>query len=256
MRQYFKKIFNKDVPVSVDINLLKEQPLPLHIGIIMDGNGRWAKRRGLPRAVGHRAGADMLKRIIKETIRIGIPYLTVYAFSTENWKRPQDEVNALMELLVEYVNKELSKLNKNGVRINLIGNKDRLPEEARLQIERAVNETKENDTLQLQIALNYGGRAEIVDAVKALFRDISENKVTIEEINEGLFSKYLYTNGIPDPDLIIRPSGELRLSNFLPWQSAYSELWFANVFWPDFSEEYYRHAIYDYQLRNRRYGAL
>lgn len=256
MRQYFKKIFNKDVPVYVDISLLKEQPLPKHIAIIMDGNGRWAKSRGLPRAIGHRAGADMLRRIIKETIRIGIPYLTVYAFSTENWKRPQDEVNALMELLVEYVNKELSKLNKNGVRINLLGNKDRLPEEARLQIERAVKETKENDVLQLQIALNYGGRAEIVDAVKALLRDISENKVIIEEINEDLFSKYLYTGGIPDPDLIIRPSGELRLSNFLPWQSAYSELWFANVFWPDFSEEHYRRAIYDYQLRNRRYGAL
>jgi len=256
MRRYFKKIFNKDVPVNVDILTLNENPLPKHVAIIMDGNGRWAKSRGLPRAVGHRAGADMFKRIVKETIRIGIPYLTVYAFSTENWKRPQDEVNALMELLVEYVNKELSKLNNNGVRINLLGNKNRLPEEARLQIERAVNETRKNDKLQLQIALNYGGRAEIIDAVKAVLCDVKEDRIDIEEINEELFSKYLYTANIPDPDLIIRPSGELRLSNFLPWQSAYSELWFANVFWPDFSEEYYRRAIYDYQLRNRRYGAL
>lgn len=256
MRRYLNKIFNKDVPDNIDIAVLTKNPLPKHIAIIMDGNGRWAKNRRLPRSIGHRAGADMLKRIIKETIRIGIPYLTVYAFSTENWKRPQDEVDSLMSLLVECVNKELSKLNKNGVRINLLGQKSKLPEEARAHIEKAVAETKNNQALQLQIALNYGGRAEILDAVKAVSREIKDNKINIEEIDEALFSQFLYTGDIPDPDLIIRPSGELRLSNFLTWQSAYSELWFANVLWPDFSEEIYRRAIYDYQLRNRRYGAL
>jgi undecaprenyl diphosphate synthase len=250
----FKK--NKDVPTIIEIEDLYLRPLPKHIAIIMDGNGRWAKKRGLPRAAGHRAGTDRLSRIVRESTRIGIPYLTVYAFSTENWKRPLDEVNALMGLLIEYVEKELDKLNKNGVRVNLLGIKDKLPSETRCQIERAVEETKNNSKLQLQIALNYGGRSEIVDAVKAITSDYRDNKIKMEDIDESLISKYLYSAGIPDPDLIIRPSGELRLSNFLLWQSAYSELWFDNVNWPDFTEANYRRAIYDFQLRNRRYGAL
>ncbi|PKM85873.1 MAG: isoprenyl transferase, partial [Firmicutes bacterium HGW-Firmicutes-12] len=257
MRQYFMNIFkkNKDVPTFIDLEELYVRPLPKHIAIIMDGNGRWAKKRGLPRAAGHRAGTERLSRIVRESTRIGIPYLTVYAFSTENWKRPLDEVNALMGLLIEYVEKELDKLNKNGVRVNLLGDKDKLPNETRRQIERAVAETKNNTKLQLQIALNYGGRSEIVDAIKAITRDLQENRITIEAIDESLISAYLYSAGIPDPDLIIRPSGELRLSNFLLWQSAYSELWFDNVYWPDFTEQNYRRAIYEFQLRNRRYGA-
>lgn len=258
MLQYLVNIFKKKQGVSASIELtdLYERPLPQHIAIIMDGNGRWARKRALPRVAGHRAGTDKLSRIVEESKRIGIPYLTVYAFSTENWKRPLDEVNALMSLLIEYVEKELDKLNANGIRVSMLGRKDQLPAEARKQIERAVAVTGNNSKLHLQIALNYGSRSEIVDAVKDICKDVQEKRIDLETIDESLISSYLYSANIPDPDLIIRPSGELRLSNFLLWQSAYSELWFDNVYWPDFTEEHYRRAIYDYQLRNRRYGAL
>ncbi|MDX9873144.1 MAG: isoprenyl transferase [Clostridia bacterium] len=256
MLQYLKNIFNKNRRSDIDLPELLAHPLPRHIAIIMDGNGRWAKKRGLPRAAGHRAGMDRLNKIVRESIRIGIPYLTVYAFSTENWKRPREEINALMSLLVEYVEKELSVLHRNGVKVNLLGNPDKLPPEAREQIERAILETKDNDKLYLQIALNYGARQEIVDAVKNILAYVQEKALDTGKIDEDLIAAHLYTAGMPDPDLIIRPSGEQRLSNFLLWQSAYSEFWFADVPWPDFSEADYRRAIHDYQLRNRRYGAL
>lgn len=256
MLQYLKNIFNKGQAETISLAQLQAQPLPRHVAIIMDGNGRWAHRRGLPRAAGHRAGMDRLTKTVEESIRIGIPYLTVYAFSTENWKRPREEVNALMGLLVEYVEKELNRLQDNGVKVSLLGNTDKLPPEASRQIERAIRETAGNNKLHLQIALNYGARHEIVDAIKEILAEVRENKLDPRSIDEAVLAAHLYTAGMPDPDLIIRPSGEQRLSNFLLWQSAYSELWFANVNWPDFSEEDYRRAIHDYQLRNRRYGAL
>jgi undecaprenyl diphosphate synthase len=222
----------------------------------MDGNGRWAQKKGLPRAAGHRAGMETLKRVVESAINIGITHLTVYAFSTENWKRPQEEIDALMNLLVEYVEKELQQLKKNGVKVKTLGSLEQLPAGARRQIEKAIAETNNNSKLNLQIALNYGGRKEIVDAVRILCQDVKEGKVEPENINEAMFSNYLYTAGMPDPDLIIRPSGEMRLSNFLLWQSAYAEYWTTPVLWPDFSERDLFQAIRDYQGRQRRYGGL
>ncbi len=230
--------------------------LPLHIAIIMDGNGRWAKKRGLPRFAGHRAGIESLRRVVKECIALGIRNLTVYAFSTENWKRPPEEVSLLMGLLVEFIDREIDELDSKGVNIRFIGSKNNLNTQVCRQIEIATLKTANNNSLYLQIALNYGGRFEIIEAVKRIAEETKGNVITPQDIDEELFSKYLYTSGLPDPDIIIRSSGELRLSNFLLWQSAYSELWFSNVLWPDFSEEDLRHAIYDYQTRNRRYGAV
>lgn len=250
MRHYFKNLFKKDIPID------NTHQLPQHIAIIMDGNGRWAKSKGLPRTAGHRAGAEALRRIIEECIRLGIPYLTAYAFSTENWKRPRDEVNALMNLLVEYINKELPALNKHGIKFVMLGRKEQLPEETRRGIEKAMEQTQYNSKLSLQLAINYGGRRELVDAICALCQHAQERKIDITAIDEEMIARYLYTAGIPDPDLIIRPSGELRLSNFLLWQSAYSEFWITDVNWPDFNEEHLKKAIADFQQRNRRYGAI
>lgn len=252
MRCYFKNLIDKDNNSQV----LTEQPLPRHIAIIMDGNGRWAKKRGLPRVAGHRAGTETLKEIVEESINLGIPYLTVYAFSTENWKRPREEVNALMGLLVEYIDKELDLLHENGVKIRMLGRSDQLPPEALQSIKKAIAATAENNRLNLQIALNYGGRREIIEAVNAIFEEYRAGKIKTKELTEEMFSNYLYTAGLPDPDLVIRPSGELRLSNFLLWQSAYSEFWVTNVLWPDFNVTEYHRAIRDYQQRHRRYGGL
>lgn len=222
----------------------------------MDGNGRWAKKRGLPRTIGHRAGVESLKKIVEACGEIGIKYLTVYAFSTENWKRPKEEVDTLMNLLVEYIEKELDTLDKNGVCIKPIGNLLELPENAKHQIYKAIEKTKNNHKLYLQIALNYGGRRELVHAIQGIVRDVSDGKLNRELIDEQVVSQYLYTAGIPDPDLIIRPSGEMRVSNFLLWQLAYAELWVTNVLWPDFRSEHLLQAIFEYQQRQRRFGAL
>lgn len=230
--------------------------LPSHVAIIMDGNGRWAKKRGLPRAAGHRAGAEALRGVVKACGDLGIHYLTVYAFSTENWKRPQEEIDALMGLLVEYIEKELDVLKKNNVRIKAIGNIEQLPSNALTRIQKAEEETKNNQRLFLQIALNYGGRRDILNAVQKISADVLAGKILPEKIEEPVFASYLATAGIPEPDLLIRTAGEKRLSNFLLWECAYTEFWFTDIFWPDFTTEHLYSAINDFQHRQRRFGGL
>jgi undecaprenyl diphosphate synthase len=241
---------------NVTLEQIRKMPLPRHIAIIMDGNGRWAKARSLRRAAGHRAGMETLKRIVESSIKIGIEYLTVYAFSTENWRRPADEVQALMGLLVEYVEKELNMLNQNGVKVTAIGRIEQLPTGARLQIIKAAEQTAKNNKLKLQIAINYGGRLELVDAMQEIAKAIDNKSISVKDIDENMIANYLYTKGIPDPDLIIRPSGEMRISNFLLWQQAYAEFWVTDILWPDFQENHYLKAIHDYQRRKRRFGGL
>lgn len=228
--------------------------LPLHVAIIMDGNSRWAKKRGLPKVLGHRAGAEALRGVVRYFAKIGIPYLTAYTFSTENWKRPKDEVEDLMGLLVEYLYKEVKELNANGVRVRSLGRADVLPPDACRALQTAEAETAANTRLCLNLALNYGGRMEILDAVRALAAQARDGKIDPAEIDESTFAGHLYTAGLPDPDLLIRPAGEYRLSNFLLWQIAYSELWVTPVLWPDFRPEHVRQAILDFQGRERRFG--
>ena len=230
--------------------------LPVHIAIIMDGNGRWAQKKGLPRVMGHKAGMEALKKTVKSCSDLGIKILTVYAFSTENWNRPQDEVNYLMDLLVEYMRKEVNALHKNKVKIKLLGEVDMLPDQTRIEIEEAIELTKNNEGLQFNIALNYGGRAEILRACRNLIKDLEAGNLDMDSADEKVFSSYLYTSNDPDPDLIIRTSGEQRISNFLLWQGAYSELLFVDRLWPDFDEAVLHSAILEYQNRNRRFGAL
>lgn len=236
--------------------VLDKNNVPKHIAIIMDGNGRWAKKRKLPRTMGHKAGVETIRRVIKEAHVLGIKYLTLYAFSTENWKRPDDEVSALMKLLVEYLRSELAELNRNGVVIKVLGDITKLPTDAQKEILEAIEVTKNNTGVVVNIAFNYGGRDEIIRAVKLVCEEVKCGKIDSEDINEDIFERFLYTRDIPDPDLIIRPSGEQRISNFLLWQCAYSEFWYSNVCWPDFKEEHLRKAIYDYQHRDRRYGGV
>ena len=230
--------------------------LPVHIAVIMDGNGRWAARRGLPRNAGHREGANTLKRVVKECNAIGIKYLTAFAFSTENWNRPRQEVNALMQLLLEFLQNAEKELAGTNIRITVIGDTDKLSEEIRNEIDRVVANTAANTGLNLVIALNYGSRCEIAAAAARIARDVREGRIEPEDVDEELFSNYLYTSRIPDPDLVIRPSGEYRLSNFLLWQSSYSEFLYSDILWPDFSKEHLYQAISDYQNRNRRFGGL
>ncbi|KLE16456.1 isoprenyl transferase [Clostridium sp. C8] len=236
--------------------VLDKENIPKHIAIIMDGNGRWAKQRNLPRTMGHKAGVETIRKVIKESNKLGIKYLTLYAFSTENWKRPNDEVSALMKLLVEYLKNELEELNKNQVVINILGDIDKLPSDAQREIRKAIVTTKDNIGISLNIAFNYGGRDEILRAVNLVLEEVKKGNINEDSISEDIFEKYLYTYNIPDPDLIIRPSGEQRISNFLLWQCAYSEFWYSNVCWPDFKEEHLHKAIYDYQHRDRRYGGV
>ena len=230
--------------------------LPGHIAVIMEGNGRWAARRGLPRSAGHREGANTHNRVVKECNAIGIKYLTAFAFSTENWNRPRQEVNALMQLLLEFLQNAEKELAGTNIRITVIGDTDKLSEEIRNEIDWVVANTAANTGLNLVIALNYGSRCEIAAAAARIARDVREGRIEPEDVDEELFSNYLYTSGIPDPDLVIRPSGEYRLSNFLLWQSSYSEFWYSDILWPDFSKEHLYQAISDYQNRNRRFGGL
>ena len=239
------------------MNTEKNLPLPLHIAIIMDGNGRWAKKRGLPRTMGHKAGVEALKEIVRYSSEIGIKILTVYAFSTENWSRPKEEIDYLINnLLIEFLKKEIRELNKNNVRLKILGDIKPLNKKTKDEIIRAVESTKHNMGLQFNIALNYGGRAEIVMAMKKIAEAISNGSISLKEIDEDLIEKNLYTAGDKDPDLIIRTSGEERISNFLIWQGAYSELYFSKVLWPDFKKEDLMGAIIEYQNRERRYGGL
>jgi len=234
-----------------------EQPLtlPRHIAIIMDGNGRWAKRRHLPRAVGHQRGAEAVRRAVEGCRELGVSYLTLYAFSSENWKRPASEVGDLMSLLRVYLRKELADLHKNNIRLRFIGNRERLAPDIIDLINQSEGTTAGNTGMTLVIALNYGSQNEIVEATRAIARDVREGRLDVDAINEGVFSGYLQTAAIPDPDLIIRTSGEKRLSNFLLWQSAYSELVFLDTLWPDFTKDSLIQAIQEFTNRERRYGA-
>lgn len=224
--------------------------LPHHVAIILDGNGRWAEKRGLPRLSGHRAGVRNLRRILKALGKYGIEYVTLYAFSTENWNRPADEVNGIFGILTEVVGREARELHKNGVKIRHIGRLEGLPEKVRKSIEKAIKLTENNLGMTLAVALNYGGRAEILDAI----RRIGDDKIPLGNIDENVFSKYLYTTGLPDVDLVIRTSGEMRTSNFLIWQAAYSEYYFTPVLWPDFDEAELEKALLAYSQRQRRFG--
>lgn len=246
----FKKLF-KNSEHKVDF-----ENLPQHIGIIMDGNGRWARKRGLPRSGGHAAGAKTFERIVEDAGNIGIKVVTVYAFSTENWSRPKDEVNALMNLLEDYLDNGLERLAGRDVRIHFIGDSSAFSQEFQKKLRHMEKATRDNGGLLLNVALNYGSRAEITSAIKQIAMKIKDGALDYDDINENLVSQHLYTAGQPDPDLIIRPSGEFRLSNFLMWQGAYSELWFSNCLWPDFTKDDLLKAISDYQKRNRRFGGV
>ncbi len=228
--------------------------LPQHIAIIMDGNGRWAKRRRLPRIAGHRAGIRAVRQAVEACARLGVPYLTLYAFSVENWKRPDTEVKLLMALLREYLKKEIDELNKQNISLGVIGRIHELPKPVQHDLEHTIEATRGNRGLRLTLALNYGARAELVDAVRALAEQLSGNGKSV--INEETISQHLYTRGLPDPDLLVRTSGEMRLSNFLLWQVAYSEIWVTETLWPDFTQLDLFQAIIDYQKRERRYGGL
>lgn len=242
-------MFGKKKKVQVDTSAL-----PRHVAIIMDGNGRWAKKRGLPRKAGHRAGAEALRRICRHAGNLGIEYITVYAFSTENWKRSADEVDALMSLLLQYLKNAETELGGDRARIRVIGDRSRFSEEIQREMERVERVTGENTDLNVVLALNYGGRSEIVRAARGLAEDVREGKLLPEAIDEALFAGRLYTAGMPDPDLLIRTSGELRLSNFLPWQMTYSEFYITDTLWPDFDEGQFDRAIAAYQNRERRFG--
>jgi undecaprenyl diphosphate synthase len=224
--------------------------IPEHVAIIMDGNGRWAESRGLPRFEGHKAGTENLRQIIKASVEFGVKHLTIYAFSTENWGRPKEEVNGLMTILETVIDRELNELNAEGVRICHIGRLEAMPKRVRAKVEHAVQLTEKNDHLILNVAWNYGGRDEIVHAIQEIVRA----GTTVDQVTEELVSKHMYTQCSPDPDLIIRTSGEMRLSNFLIWQSAYSEWYATATLWPDFNKEEYQKAIDAYGQRKRRFG--
>ena len=238
------------------IDTLDPGNIPQHIGIIMDGNGRWAKSKGLPRSAGHRAGAETLKKIVKYCNKIGVKCVTAYAFSTENWNRPKAEVDALMELLYNYLQQVEEQFGGTNVILKVIGDRSALSDRINAAIDHAEEYTAQNTGLVLNVALNYGGRAEITEAAKALAEKIAKGKRTLKDVSEQDLNDLMYTRGLPEVDLIIRPSGEYRLSNFLLWQAAYAEFWFSNINWPDFSEKDMYQAILDYQKRNRRFGKV
>lgn len=230
--------------------------IPQHIAIIMDGNGRWAKKRNLPRVAGHKAGVETLRDVIERGGDLGVKHMTFYAFSTENWKRPEDEVMGLMNLLVAYLKSETKKLHDNNIKINVIGDVSRLPKLAQKELKKSMDLTANNSSMTVHIALNYGSRDEIVRAVKRISTDVKEGRLDVDGIDEALVSSNLYTAGTPDPDLMIRTSGEVRLSNFLLWQFAYTEFVFTDMYWPDFDGDALEKAIEEYQNRHRRFGKI
>jgi undecaprenyl diphosphate synthase len=232
------------------------QKLPAHIGLIMDGNGRWAAKRHRPRIDGHRAGARAVRKVVELATEIKLGYLTIYAFSTENWNRPADEVQALLKLLKDYLIKELAELNRENIKVRIIGSQDRLDPSYLKEIHKLAGETTQNTGLNLNIAFNYGGRLEIIESIKKIFQQSINNPKLVENLTPQTFSNYLYTAGQPDPDLIIRTSGEYRLSNFLLWQSAYSEIYITETLWPDFDKVEFLKAIIDFQGRKRRFGGI
>jgi len=231
---------------------IPQDKIPQHVAMIMDGNGRWAIQRGLPRLAGHKAGTENLRRVIRASVEFGIKYLTIYAFSTENWGRPPEEVQGLMFILQDVIDRELGELNKEGVQLRHIGRLERLDPRIQKKVLHAIDLTKNNDRLVVNVAFNYGGRDEIVCAIQKMIND----GVPAEEVTDEMVNKYLFTAGVPDPDLIIRTSGELRVSNFLIWQAAYSEWYITPTFWPDFDKEEYRAAIESFANRDRRFGKV
>ena len=236
---------------AIDIDIKR---LPKHIAIIMDGNGRWAKLRNKPRVFGHREGAKSVRKIVEATARLGIKNLTLYAFSTENWNRPKHEVKTLMKLLVSALKRELVLMKKNNIKLNAIGHTDKMPENVQHELQEVLDETKTNTGLVLTLALSYGARQEIQRAIKEISYKVKNNIISVENVDENIINKHLYTQNLPDVDLLIRTSGEVRISNFLLWQIAYAELYFTEELWPDFDETSLLNAITDYQLRERRFG--
>jgi undecaprenyl diphosphate synthase len=242
--------------VSKDKRSESSLVIPNHIAIIMDGNGRWAKERGYPRFKGHQEGMDNVKRIVKVANREGVKYLTIYAFSTENWKRPKAEVDFLMKLPTQFLNHYLPELIEENVKVTMIGYFDQLPKHTKKAMEEAVLRTQSNTGLILNIALNYGGRLEITEAMQQIAKEVEAGQLSADEITEDVIGQHMYTKDLPDPDLLIRTSGEVRLSNFLLWQLAYSEFWFSSVHWPAFDEEEFLKALRAYSQRKRRFGGL
>jgi undecaprenyl diphosphate synthase len=233
---------------------IAKNPVPNHIAIIMDGNGRWAKLKGKPRIFGHKNGVTSVKQVIEGCAEIGVNYLTLYAFSTENWNRPKLEVKTLMALLVSSLKKELKTLQKNNIKLNTIGNIQNLPKKAQIELSEVIKKTKNNNTLTLTLALSYGSREEIVNVIKNISKKVVNNQLNIEEIDEKIINNHLYTFSLPDVDFLIRTSGEKRISNFLLWQIAYAEMYFTNTLWPNFKKKNLFDAILEYQTRERRFG--
>ena len=239
-------------PVRADGDAPADTQVPRHVAVIMDGNGRWARQRGLSRSAGHRAGAENIRRVLRAVVDGGVEYLTLFAFSTENWERPHEEIDALTGLLAEVLRREVEPLHEQGVRLRHVGRLDRLPKDLQDSIRDSVELTRDNDVLTLSLAYDYGGRAEIVDAVRAILADGRPS----DEITEETFGRYLYTRGLPDVDLVVRTAGEMRLSNFLLWQSHYAEYYMTDTYWPDFDDKEVERALESYALRKRRYGRI
>jgi len=235
---------------------LKSDRLPAHIAVIMDGNGRWAKRKGATRLFGHKNGVESVRAIVEASVEIGLKNLTIYAFSTENWSRPEDEVNGLLKLILDSLIDEIEQMSKNNIVVRFIGSNQNLSPQYQQKILQECKKSWQNTGLHFFIAMNYGGRFEIIEGVKKIVDNCAKGVINASDINEKMFEQYLYTGGVPDPDLLIRTSGEKRLSNFLVWQSAYTELYFTDVLWPDFTKECFLEAIIDFQKRDRRYGKL
>ena len=242
--------------VEIDTNGLDMNNIPQHIAIIMDGNGRWAKAQGKVRTFGHQAGAETLKTIVRAADKLGVKVISAYAFSTENWKRPVTEVNFIMELLSRYLTNEIEEFNENNVQVRFIGSRDGLPEIVKQKMDHAIEETRNNTGIILNLAINYGGQAEILHAVKTIAAEAAAGTLRVEDINNSVFEDHLYTTGLPAPDLLIRPGGDLRISNFLLWQIAYAEIWTTKTFWHDFTPDHLVDAILAYQGRERRFGGL
>ncbi len=242
--------------VEVDTIGLDMNNIPQHIAIIMDGNGRWAKAQGKVRTFGHQAGAETLKTIVRAADKLGVKVISAYAFSTENWKRPVTEVNFIMELLSRYLTNEIEEFNENNVQVRFIGSRDGLPDIVREKMDHAIEETRNNTGIILNLAINYGGQAEILHAVKTIAAEAAAGTLAVEEIDNKVVEEHLYTSGLPAPDLLIRPGGDLRISNFLLWQIAYAEIWTTKTFWPDFTPDHLVDAILAYQGRERRFGGL
>jgi undecaprenyl diphosphate synthase len=247
---------NSDSDEKYQRELKNSGVIPRHIAIIMDGNGRWAKKRGLPRVAGHKKGVETVKDMVKACVQVGVKYLTLYTFSTENWKRPKDEVSTLMRLLVSTLRREVDELNENDVRLTTIGELGALPVEVQNELEDSIYKTKNNSALVLNLALNYSGRWELLNAIKKIAQLTADGSLNVDEINEEYVARFLNTCDIPDPDLLIRTSGEFRVSNFLLWQIAYTEFFITDVYWPEFSRQNLYEAIRSFQKRERRFGKV